>query len=553
MRINKKLENNNFLKKAGIAGVIIILIFGVLIPSVSSQYKTIFNETSIEPYNPKLTKDPTLCHYTLTVNIIGNGFVIKDPDQTEYIPGTVVELTAVPDSCWSFSHWSGDLTGSDNPEFITMDGDKTVTAHFIEEEFTLTVVIDGNGSVIKDPDQTTYSCGTVVELTAVPDSCWSFSHWSGDLTGSNNPETIVMDGDKTVTAHFIYISEYTLTIIIDGECGWVIKNPDYPTYQHGTVVMLTANTIDGWSFTHWSGDLTGSNNPEYITMDSDKNVTAHFTINFYSLDIIIDGNGYVETHPEEPLYHYGANVTLTAFPDLGWSFTNWSGDLSGNDNPTFIKIYNDNTVTAHFAMNYYTLDINVEGNGVVLKDPDHEAHPYGEIVELTAVADFGWIFDHWSGDLTGDNNPETIFIDDDKDVTAYFALIEPPNEPTIDGPIKGEVEIEYNYTFSTIDPYENDVFYYIDWGDDTFEDWFGPFASGEEVTISHSWSEKDQYTIQAKARNTYDLESDWATLQVSMPRNRLTTSTLFLNFLKNHPQLIPILRLLFLGFGIQLK
>jgi uncharacterized repeat protein (TIGR02543 family) len=70
------------------------------------------------------------------------------------------------------------------------------------EEYTLTVIIDGGGSVAKDPDQATYSYDTVVELTATPDAGWSFSHWSGDLTGSANPDSVTMDGDKTVTAHF---------------------------------------------------------------------------------------------------------------------------------------------------------------------------------------------------------------------------------------------------------------------------------------------------------------------------------------------------------------
>jgi uncharacterized repeat protein (TIGR02543 family) len=87
-----------------------------------------------------------------------------------------------------------------------MDSDKTVTAHFIEEEeVTLTVNVVGNGSVTKNPDQVTYPCGTVVTLTAVPDAGWTFSHWSGDLIGSTNPDTITMDSDKTVTAHFTII------------------------------------------------------------------------------------------------------------------------------------------------------------------------------------------------------------------------------------------------------------------------------------------------------------------------------------------------------------
>jgi hypothetical protein len=356
-----------------------------------------------------------------------------------------------------------------------------------------------------------------------------------------------MDSDKTVTAHFTenQYSEYNLTVIIDGICGWVIKSPDYPTYSHGTVVMLTAQTVQGWSFTHWSGDLNGNNNPEYITMNSNKTVTAHFSVNFYTLDIIIDGNGNVEKIPDKPVHHYGENVTLTAVPDPGWAFSYWSGDLSGSNNPTYIKIYNDTTVTAHFIIAEYTLDININGNGHVIKDPDHTTFPYNSTVELTAVPDQGWVFDHWSGDLTGDNNPETILMEDNKIVTAHFSIAEPPERPIIGGSANGKAGVEYNYSFTTLDPYESDIHYYIEWGDGTFEDWIGPYNSGEKVTLSHTWSEEDTYTIRAKARNIYGAESDWTTLEVEMPVNQqITAYPLFQRILELFPNAFPILRTL---------
>ncbi len=143
-----------------------------------------------------------LCQYTLTINVDGNGIVEKDPDQEYYTYGTLVELTAVADPGWTFDHWSGDLSGSDNPIIINMTNNKTVTAHFTEKEYTLTINIEGSGSVIKDPDQNTYHPGTVVTLTADADLGWIFSHWSGDLSSSNNPENIIMTGNKIVTAHF---------------------------------------------------------------------------------------------------------------------------------------------------------------------------------------------------------------------------------------------------------------------------------------------------------------------------------------------------------------
>ncbi len=78
--------------------------------------------------------DTNTDQYTLTINKTGNGTVTSNPDPTggNYDEGTSVTLTAVADSGWSFDGWSGDLSGSNTTETITMDGNKTVTATFMK-------------------------------------------------------------------------------------------------------------------------------------------------------------------------------------------------------------------------------------------------------------------------------------------------------------------------------------------------------------------------------------------------------------------------------------
>ena len=71
-----------------------------------------------------------------------------------------------------------------------------------EDKYTLTINKVGMGIIIKTPNQATYTYGTIVDVNAIADAGWTFSAWSGDLSGSNNPETIIMDGNKTVTATF---------------------------------------------------------------------------------------------------------------------------------------------------------------------------------------------------------------------------------------------------------------------------------------------------------------------------------------------------------------
>ena len=95
-----------------------------------------------------------------------------------------------------------------------------------------------------------------------------------------------------------------------------------------------------------------------------------------------------------------------------------------------------------------------------------------------------------------------------------------PNTPTITGQTEGKIKEEYEYTFTATDPDGFDkVSYFIDWGDGTTSGWTDYVSSGTEVKLSHAWSEKGTYTIKCKVRDLAYNESDWATMQVSMPKH----------------------------------
>jgi uncharacterized repeat protein (TIGR02543 family) len=229
-----------------------------------------------------------------------------------------------------------------NPEYVS----KLEIEYTQVETYTINTIVNGEGSIIKNPNHQAYPQGSQVELYAVPDNGWTFSGWSGDLTGSTNPRTIIMDGDKTVTAIFTQ-DEYTLAVNTVGG-GSVTRNPDQATYPHGTVVKLTAVADSGWDFLEWSGDLTGSTNPETITVGGSKTVTATFAQDEYTLTVNIVGSGSVTKNPDKVSYHFGDVVTLTAVPDSGWKFSWWSGGVSGTENPVSIAIDDNFAIYASF-------------------------------------------------------------------------------------------------------------------------------------------------------------------------------------------------------------
>jgi hypothetical protein len=92
----------------------------------------------------------------------------------------------------------------------------------------------------------------------------------------------------------------------------------------------------------------------------------------------------------------------------------------------------------------------------------------------------------------------------------YFPVNVAPNPPEINGPSGGAEGENYNFSFAATDQNSDDIWYYIEWGDGTFEEWIGPYSSGEEVIVGHSWSEVGEYTIRAKARDGLLFESKWS-------------------------------------------
>jgi hypothetical protein len=146
--------------------------------------------------------------YTLQINTEGNGSVNVEPNHEEFLKDTEITITAIAATNWSFNYWTGndEIDGSKNlSETIIIDEDKTITAHFKEEQpekYTLTVNKEGQGTVNINPDQENYTEGTTVTLNAIPETNWVFDHWSGDATGEETSIEILMDSNKNITAYF---------------------------------------------------------------------------------------------------------------------------------------------------------------------------------------------------------------------------------------------------------------------------------------------------------------------------------------------------------------
>jgi hypothetical protein len=162
------------------------------------------------------------------------------------------------------------------------------------------------------------------------------------------------------------------------------------------------------------------------------------------------------------------------------------------------------------------------------------------------IGDYGDVYPRGSEWISYQEPPQRWNIIEGYDL-AFKTYSErlPPNPPTIHGPTGGKPGNLYLYTFTSVDPEEDFVYYYVDWGDGQESEWVGPYHSGATASLTHKWDEKGTYSIQAKAKDTYGNESNWSALQVHMPLSYEPAHLRFLDWLfERFPYIVPIFRYL---------
>jgi len=220
--------------------------------------------------------------YRLTVSIEGEGSV--DPLDGYFLANEVVTLHATPAAGWHFARWSGAVSGEEPSATLTITRDTTATARFEPNppgKVALTVQIEGQGAVERDPDGKLYDVGSPVALSAVAAAGWAFAGWTGGIESADAAIQLTLNKDVTVRAVFQLSQGFVLTVTLQGE-GTVDLTPSGGRYASGTQVTLQATPSENgdslpWEFLGWQGDLESLDNPATVTIQGDMDVLAVFS------------------------------------------------------------------------------------------------------------------------------------------------------------------------------------------------------------------------------------------------------------------------------------
>ncbi|MEZ4620992.1 MAG: hypothetical protein R2867_36575 [Caldilineaceae bacterium] len=424
-------------------------------------------------YSPNETLPPAL-----TLHTAGSGSISADPPTSQtYDWGQIVTLTAQPTFGWWFTEWIGDLSGTLNPDAITMTGDRTVTAVFtkqplstiVSDDFNQCALASGRWSFV-DPlaDATLFVNGQSVEISVpagISHDIWTAGNQAPRLMQPAN------DVDFVIESKFDSVISQRLQmqglLVMQDDGNLVRVNVQYDgsntrllvaTFQNG-VPTLQANEIitsgvpiylrlqrasDEWLVTY---GYDGSN---WLTADT---LSFRHTMTVAEVGLFVGNAGSNPAHtgvidyffntaspitPEDPIRNTvpvhvvgegtvvrscGSPITLTAQPALGWNFGGWSGSASGAINPLTFAISGTEVVTATFTPKPYTLDLHTVGGGHITSNPKQQYFDLGNQVMVTAVADQGWVFTGWSGDFSSPNLALPLTITGNISLSANFAVL----------------------------------------------------------------------------------------------------------------------------------
>ncbi len=317
-----------------------------------------------------------------------------------YDLGEGVNLVATPAAGYRFTNWTenGTVVSTNANYQFTASADRTLVANFTQRTYNVTATVDpDNGGTISG-NNSPYTYGTNVSLTAIANPGFAFVNWTDEdanVVSTNTTYQFAIDGNRTFVAHF-EAEQYEITATVNPTQGGSVTGTG--TFNYGQQVSLSATPNEGYQFVNWTEDGNAvSTNANYsFTATTSRSLVANFQIYTYTISASANpvAGGTVNGAGD---YTHGQTVTLTATANTGYNFVNWTenGSAVSTDAEYSFTATESRTLIANFTINTYTISANanpVAGGTVSGAD----TYTYGSSCTLTASANTGYQFVNWT-------------------------------------------------------------------------------------------------------------------------------------------------------------
>ena len=277
-------------------------------------------------------------------------------------------------------------------------------------KYSINVVQPANGSVAASA--TSATAGTTVKLTATPAEGYTLDYFT--LDGARiNGNTFIMPARNVEVSAVFTANAYSITVV-QPTGGTVSASATSATA--GTTVKLTATPAEGYTLDYFTLDGARINGNTFIMPARNVEVSAVFTANAYSINVVQPANGMVSASATSATA--GTTVKLTANPAEGYTLDYFTLDGERINGNTFIMPARNVEVSAVFTTNAYSITVVQPANGTVSASATSAAA--GTTIELTATPAEGYTLDYFTLDGARINGNTFIMPARNVEVSAVF-------------------------------------------------------------------------------------------------------------------------------------
>jgi hypothetical protein len=350
------------------------------------------------------------------------------------------------------------------------------------ETYTIAVIANptAGGSVAGGG---TYNYNQNCTVTATPNTGYDFVNWTENGTQVSTSPTynFTVTSNRNLVANFV-IETYTIAVIANPTAGGSVAGGGTYNYNQNCTVTATPNT--GYDFVNWTENGSQvSTSPTYnFTVTSNRNLVANFVIGGYTITVTanppaggaVGGGG---------TYNYNQNCTVTATPNTGYDFVNWTENGSQvSTSPTYnFTVTSNRNLVANFVIETYTITVTanppaggtVEGGGT---------YNYNHTLCVMATANTGYNFVNWTenGNVVSTSPSYCFTVTSNRNLFANFEVqtftITTSSNPSNGGSTSGGGTYNYGQP-CTVSATTNPGYTFVNWTE-----------NGNVVSLSSNYS-----------------------------------------------------------------
>lgn len=357
-----------------------------------------------------------------------------------FLYGENCTLTATPIPGYDFICWkeNSDIVSNDATYSFTVTASHNLVAQFATKSYDISAMVIPMGSGFVTGTGT-YSYGETCTLVATSNTGYTFVNWTenGQLVSTEATYEFTVTSSRNLEANFS-ANSYEVSVSANPTVGGMVNGGG--TYLYGQICTVTVVANSGYTFINWTENgLQVSNNITYeFTVVGDRNLVANFSTNSYIVIVDVDpevGGTIIGAGG----YEYGQTCNLSAIPNTGYHFVNWTenGQQVTIDSTYQFTVTSNRNFIAHFALNEHEINVESgEGGEIIGNGP----YSYGDTCTLVAIPDNCYEFVGWfENDTIVSAEPEYSFVvEGNHDFIAEFQPVQYQLNVTVNDSVMGQ-------------------------------------------------------------------------------------------------------------------